>query len=406
MQFTAVKLLSAFAVLIVVNMFILRSAHSFTQPSRLLSKRVSRGDFRWMATAYEPLKNSDGPSKNDDNGNKLRSLLSEIKDIVTTPGLASVGVARSLQMAKGLAIVGQEYMRNKNAFLDKNGAISVPKTMRRIFEELGATYIKLGQFIASSPTLFPADFVEEFQACLDRTPTVPYHVIRRIIQEDLNRPIVTMFASIDPTPLASASIAQVHRATLQDGRQVVIKVRKPGVDATLQADLAFLLVATKLIEFINPALSSFSLANIVTDIRESMLDELDFRKEAQNLLNFRAFLVQNNILDATAPEPFLEFSNQRVLTMEFLQGVPLVDLEGIKRYVDEPELTLISALRTWATTVALNDKFHADVHAGNLLVLEDGRVGFIDFGIGEFPNDFVCCEHVTYQARFPFIMFV
>lgn len=283
----------------------------------------------------------------------------------------------------------QDYLQNKDQLMDSNGMISVLKTLRKVFEQLGATYIKLGQFIASSPTVFPAEYVEEFQACLDKTPTVPYYVIRKIIQDDLKRPLQNIFASIDPSPLASASIAQVHRATLKDGTEVVIKVRKPGVDSTLQADLAFLLVASKLIEFINPGISSLSLANIVSDIRESMLDELDFRKEAQNLINFRDFLWKNNVVDATAPEPFLEFSRERVLTMEFFRGVPLVDLEGVKSFANEPQLTLMNALRTWAMTVATNDLFHADLHAGNLLGLRDGRVGFIDFGIvGKISDSF------------------
>jgi aarF domain-containing kinase len=112
-----------------------------------------------------------------------------------------------------------------------------------------------------------------------------------------------------------------------------------------------------------------------------MLDELDFRKEASNLNNFRAFLERNQITDATAPEPYPEASGTRILTMEYLKGTPLVDLEGIKKYSANPEATLISALRTWAASVAENDMYHADVHGGNLLVLEDGRIGFIDFGI-------------------------
>ena len=140
-------------------------------------------------------------------------------------------------------------------------------------------------------------------------------------------------------------------------------------------------VTTRLLEFVNPSLKRLSLSNIVGDLRESMLDELDFRKEANNLNNFRAFLERQGITDATAPKPYPEASGTRILTMEYLKGTPLVDLEGIKKYSSNPEATLISALRTWAASVAENDMYHADVHGGNLLVLEDGRIGFIDFGI-------------------------
>ena len=159
------------------------------------------------------------------------------------------------------------------------------------------------------------------------------------------------------------------------------QVRKPEVESTLRADLGFLFVSTRLVEFLNPSLSRLSLSNIVGDLRESMLDELDFRKELRNIENFRAFLEDKGIRDATAPFPYRDASGERILTMDYLKGVPLVDLDGIRKYSANPEATLISALRTWAASVAENDVFHADVHGGNLLVLEDGRVGFIDFGI-------------------------
>jgi aarF domain-containing kinase len=287
---------------------------------------------------------------------------------------------RTLQVAGAVNGLLREFARNPASF-QENGRLYPPRVAKRLFEAMGSTYIKLGQFIASSPTLFPKEYVLEFQSCLDNTPKIPYATIRKIIQDDLGRPITTVYAYVDPVPLATASIAQVHRAQLRNGTEVVIKVRKPGVDATLEADLGFLLVSSKIIEFLNPSLARLSFSNIVGDLRASMLDELDFTKEAQNLINFRAFLDRNYIVDATAPLPYLEASSKRVLTMEYLKGVPLVDLEGIKRYSANPEQTLITALKTWALSVAANDVFHADVHGGNLLVLEDGRIGFLDFGI-------------------------
>jgi aarF domain-containing kinase len=285
------------------------------------------------------------------------------------------------------ATIVREFVEGPQKYQDDKGMISPPKVLRRMFEELGATYIKLGQFIASSPTLFPADYVLEFQACLDKTPTIPYSDIRKIIQDELGKPISSVYAYVDPMPLASASIAQVHRGRLKDGTEIVVKVRKPAVEAVLKADLSVLYAATKILEFINPDLGRFSLSNIVGDIRESMLDELDFKKEAKNLENFREFLEKSAIQDATAPRPYLQASSTQVLTMDYLNGVPLVDLEGIRKFSANPELTLVAALRTWASSVTDNDVFHADVHGGNLLVLTDGRVGFIDFGIvGRVPE--------------------
>jgi aarF domain-containing kinase len=263
-----------------------------------------------------------------------------------------------------------------------------PRVLRRLFERLGATYIKLGQFIASSPTIFPPEYVLEFQKCLDDTPGVDFDVIKDIVEKDLGKKLGDTYSSFDPTPLASASVAQVHAATLRDGnRDVVVKVQKPGVSDTLRADLGFLAVAGKVLEFLAPELSRLSLANVITDLRESMLGELDFRQEGKNLGEFREFLVANGLTDvATAPSFYPEASATKVLTMERLYGVPLVDLEGIKGYSSNPEQTLINALNTWTLSVVSCPFFHADVHAGNLLVLKDGRVGFIDFGIvGRIP---------------------
>lgn len=319
--------------------------------------------------------------------NDLKSLqpfLNEIIEILRTTGLR-VGVSRSIQVAQAINTVTRQYLSNPKLFTDpKTDQISLPKTLRRLFEELGATYIKLGQFIASSPTLFPAEFVLEFQSCLDKTPTIPFYEINKIVKRELGtRSIPQVFSYIDPVPLACASIAQVHRGILKEtGQEVVLKVRKPGVDSTLKADLGFLYIAVKIIELINPSLSRVSLANIVGDIRQSMLDELDFRKEAKNLDNFREFLERNEITDALAPTPIPQLTSEKLLVMDYLKGVPLLDLDGIRKYSANPEQTLISAMRTWASSVIDNDSFHADLHGGNLLVLEDGRVGFLDFGIG------------------------
>jgi aarF domain-containing kinase len=255
--------------------------------------------------------------------------------------------------------------------------------LRRLFERLGATYIKLGQFIASAPTLFPAEYVKEFQSCLDKTPAVPFNEIKAIIRQELGRPLEEVYDFIDPQPLASASVAQVHAARLRGSqKEVVIKVLKPGVEDILTADLSFLYVTARILEFLNPQLSRTSLVGIVGDIRASMLEEVDFRKEALNIDSFRNYVeVMGLAKQATAPFVYRHCSTQRVLTMERLYGVPLTDLNSIRSIVPSPEATLITALNVWFGSLIACETFHADVHAGNLLVLNDGRVGFIDFGI-------------------------
>jgi len=306
-------------------------------------------------------------------------LLREVADVVASTGF-EMGVSRALQAARAAALTAAEIAREPPSQLDEAFAARV---LRQLFERLGATYVKLGQFIASSPTFFPAAYVKEFQGCLDNAQTVPFEKVKAIIEEDLGKPLESIFTRFETTPLAAASIAQVHSAQLATGEEVVVKVQKPGIQEVLQTDLGFVYLATRILEFINPELNSRgSLADIASDLRESMLGELDFRQEQRNLDVFRLFLADNNLSAiAVAPKPYAEASSRRVLTMERLSGVALVDLEGIKRYTQDPEATLVNALNVWSLSVQKCEFFHADVHAGNLLVLEDGRVGFIDFGI-------------------------
>ena len=150
------------------------------------------------------------------------------------------GIARTIQASQAVASVLQSFAQNPDSFREpSSGNVRPEKFIKSLFERLGATYIKLGQFIASSPTLFPPEYVREFQSCLDNTPKFPYSEIRKIIQEDLKQPISAVFSEIDPVPIASASIAQVHRGRLRNGTEVVIKVRKPDVAETLKGFFFF-----------------------------------------------------------------------------------------------------------------------------------------------------------------------
>lgn len=266
--------------------------------------------------------------------------------------------------------------------LRDRASVSAPRVLRQLFERMGATYIKLGQFIASSPTLFPPAYVQEFQKCLDQTEPLPWSTMEAVLTKELG-PLDRTFAHIDRQPLASASIAQVHAARLRNGDEVVIKVQKPGLDATLAADLGFLYGAARVLEFLQPDWERTSLAAVAGDVRQSMLEELDFTKELDNTVAFRQFLKEQNLLDrATAPMVYPEHSTSKVLTMERLHGVSLLDADTIRAQNLPTDEVILTALNIWSLSVVSMPWFHADVHAGNLLLLPaDGRVGFIDFGI-------------------------
>ena len=192
------------------------------------------------------------------------------------------------------------------------GKPSNAKLMRETFESLGSTYIKLGQFIASTPSLFPREYVEEFQGCLDQTPTLPFSYIQEVLASEFSgRNLDEIFASIEETPLASASIAQVHAAKLVSGEDVVIKVQKPGVETILYTDLNVLHWATKLLEKAVPKVKFASLADIVEEIKTRMVREVDFIEEAQNLDDFVNYLNITNNKAATAPKVYHQYSTRR-----------------------------------------------------------------------------------------------
>ncbi|MDO4222830.1 MAG: AarF/UbiB family protein [Acinetobacter sp.] len=261
--------------------------------------------------------------------------------------------------------------------------------LRETFEELGATYIKLGQFIASTPSLFPREYVEEFQQCLDQTPAVPFSYIQQVLAAEFaGQNVYDLFAWIDETPLASASIAQVHAARLVTGEDVVIKVQKPNVDTILHTDLNVVHWVSKAVEKIMPKIKFASLSEITAEIRHRMVKEIDFYAEAQNIDDFTQYLQHTGNTLAVAPKVYHQHTTQRVLTMQRFYGQPLTDMTSIKYAVNDPSQVLIAIMNTWFGSLTHCKSFHADLHAGNVLLLRDGRIGFIDFGIvGQLKPD-------------------
>ncbi|MDC4724478.1 ABC1 kinase family protein [Acinetobacter baumannii] len=320
-----------------------------------------------------------------------------MKKNILFDGLRSV--ARIGETAVVAAKAGIKYATDKP---------SNAKLMRETFESLGSTYIKLGQFIASTPSLFPREYVEEFQGCLDQTPTLPFSYIQGVLASEFEgRDLSQIFSYIDETPLASASIAQVHAAKLTTGEDVVIKVQKPGVETILYTDLNVVHWAAKLLERAVPKIKFAALSEIVDEIKTRMVREVDFIEEAQNLDDFVEYLNISQNQAATAPKVYHQFSTRRVLTMQRLYGVPLTDFSVVKQYAKDPSQVLITAMNTWFGSLMLCKSFHADLHAGNLMLLEDGRIGFIDFGIvGELkPEVWTACiafmdalQKTDYQA--------
>lgn len=267
-----------------------------------------------------------------------------------------------------------------------------PQLLKENFEELGATYIKLGQFIASAPSFFPKEYVEVFADCFDKAAPVAFDRLEAVLDTELAHiGGARAFLRIDPTPIASASVAQAHRGVLKSGEIVAIKIQRPDAKTVIDTDLRALRTAFWLLEKTAPAFSALSLTPIVDEIKTRMSAECDFLAESQALQRFGEFLQSAKIADVVVPKVYRDYSAKRVLTMEFIDGVSLLQAPACAD-ADGARL-LNAALDAWFLALMQSGEFHADVHAGNLLYTKDGKIAFLDFGLMGYvkPDSLAAC---------------
>ncbi len=253
--------------------------------------------------------------------------------------------------------------------------------LRVAAEKLGPTYIKLGQIIASGEGIFPPELVAEFKWCRDQVPAEPWPVVERVLTEELGGPISSAFASVGRVPLAAASIAQVHPATLRDGTPVVVKVQRPSVAERVHQDLAVMAwLAPHLVGRIPVA----ALANppaLVELFAETIVEELDFRLEAENMLDIAMTFAALEQRDFVVPRPHPTLVTRRMLVMERLDGFNFGDVEGMRAAGIDTEAVVRAGMIGFLEGCMLYGVFHGDLHAGNLFVLPSGKTALLDFGI-------------------------
>ena len=249
---------------------------------------------------------------------------------------------------------------------------------RLALEELGPTFIKLGQIISTRPDLLPPDFIEELSKLQDSAPPIPWEEVESQLTAAWNQPWSDLFASIDPEPLAAASLAQVHAAALLNGEEVVIKVQRPDIWPTIQADIAILedLAAlaqhTAMGELYNPV-------DVVADFSFTLQNELNYLREGRNADRFRRNFTDEPYLHI--PKVYWEFTTRQVLVLERLRGVKIDDIDGLNAAGLDPKIVAMNAARIIVKEVLEDGFFHADPHPGNFYVLPGNVIGAMDFGM-------------------------
>jgi ubiquinone biosynthesis protein len=256
--------------------------------------------------------------------------------------------------------------------------LSVSERVRRTLEDLGPTFIKIGQVLSGRVDLLPAEYIRELTKLLDDAPPVPTPEIVACVEEELGSPLSARFASFEPEPIASASIGQVHRATLPDGRSVVVKVQRPGVERTVIADLDLLARQARFLERRSARAKESRLVEIIEELSQALRDELDYTVEGRNADRLRRNLSADERV--IIPQVHWSHSTRRVLTMEALEGFKLTEVERLRqeRY-DLPAVAEVT-VDLYLHQVFVDGFFHADPHPANIMVCND-KIGLVDFGM-------------------------
>ncbi len=269
---------------------------------------------------------------------------------------------------------------------EKASSINVYERIKLALEELGPTFVKMGQAFSNREDLLPLELITQLQKLQDNVETLDLD-IRAIIEEELNIVVDEHFSSIITSPIAAASIAQVYKGVLIDGSEVIIKVKRPGIDEVIKDDLMLLKDLVKLIDTYSEVGDKINLKNAVYAFEKSLLEELSLTIEKNNIQQFQYNYKDNT--ETYVPKVYNDYCSNNILTMEFVDGIKVTDLEQLKAHNISAVTISEVGYRLFVSQILDYGFFHADPHAGNILVKKDGKIVFIDFGaVGKIqPND-------------------
>ncbi|MEA1939614.1 MAG: AarF/ABC1/UbiB kinase family protein [Candidatus Caldatribacteriota bacterium] len=261
----------------------------------------------------------------------------------------------------------------------KIAQLPLPVRVRLALEELGPTFVKLGQILSTRPDLIPQNYIKELQKLQDEVPPFSYAQVNQMIKRELGADISKIFKSFEQKPLAAASLGQVHLAILEDGDKAVVKVQRPDIEKVIETDLDILFDLARLTEKHIPASRLYDPVGIVEEFAKAIRLELDYGTEGRNAERFKKNFEGNETI--YTPKIYWEFSSKCILTMELIEGIKINNLKELDKVGHDRKKIAENGAKAFIKQILIDGFFHADPHPGNMLVMKDGIIGFMDFGM-------------------------
>ena len=312
-------------------------------------------------------------------GELRRAVAAQVPELVRRRKVPPVRRAAITGWHLGGALLGWRFIDKRRD--PETARAGLSRRLRVSFAKLGPTYIKLGQILSSGEGIFPEELVKEFRYLRDRVPAESFDVVRKVVESELGKPLEAVFDNFSIEPLAAASIAQVHTANLKTGEPVVVKVQRPTVATLVSEDLAAMAWIAPVLVGRIPISALANPPALVDLFAETIVEELDFRLEAQNMLDVATVLAASGQRSIVIPRPHPVLVTKRLLVMERLDGFSFEDVAGMKESGVDTEAVVRALMVGFLEGAILYGVFHGDLHGGNLLVRSDGRVALLDFGI-------------------------
>ncbi|RKX91132.1 MAG: hypothetical protein DRP84_12090 [Spirochaetes bacterium] len=300
-----------------------------------------------------------------------------IARVVTILGKYGFG-AFLTRMREGLREIPE---RRFNVRLERNlQKLTEPERLRLAIEELGPTFIKMGQILSLRPDIIPPEYASELEKLQDRNPPSPYEKIQQILEQEYGASLDSIFSKFDEVPVASGSLAQVHRAVLKEGeRTVAVKILKPKMREIVDTDLNVIQIFLNIASHYIPEFNQYDVNGLFQEFSETLLNEMNFQREAHNMIRFKKFFKGEDYVHI--PEVYLDYTTNSIIVMEFIEGIKISEVEEIKNAGIDPKIVAENGARIVLKEIFEFGFFHADPHYGNLFVLPNNIVAPVDFGI-------------------------